>query len=93
MLVEIAMKNELMRKQFCKQLCDNASEVERLENQHLNDENRQLLSHHTFMILQEQLKTLSNSIDNISIDKKLGDNLNLQISELKKHNLALRDDL
>ena len=36
---------------------------------------------------------MSNSIDNISIDKKLGDSLNQQIRDLKKSNIELRDQL
>jgi hypothetical protein len=37
MLVQIAIKNETLRKEFSEQLLERGSEVERLVNQHLND--------------------------------------------------------
>ena len=37
MLVQIAIKNEILRKEFSEQLLERGSEVERLVNQHLND--------------------------------------------------------
>ena len=37
MLVQIAIKNETLRKEFSEQLLERGSEVERLMNQHLND--------------------------------------------------------
>jgi hypothetical protein len=53
MLVKIALKNESLRKKFSEQLTDNASEVERLANLHINDQMQQELQKHAFMYMHD----------------------------------------
>jgi len=37
MLVQIAIKNETLRKEFSEEMLERGSEIERMANQHLND--------------------------------------------------------
>ena len=93
MLVQIAIKNEILRKEFSEQLLERGSEVERLVNQHLNDLQKNQLQSHVCDFIQEKLKVIHTSFDHISVDHKFGEDLKQKIVELTKVNVQLKEQV
>ena len=86
----MTLVSEEMRKTFSEQLRESLARDEASRNTIFNQSMSSQIQGHSISFLQEQFKILFDSVHNISADKKLGDRMQLQISELTtmKENMA-----
>jgi len=86
---KIAIVSEQMRKNFSEKLRQALGDNETMTNAQFNDKMRQALSNHTIAYLQDQFRKLYDALDNISSDKKAGDDMSFKIKELEQEKVIL----
>ena len=92
-LINISLVSEQMRKKFCDELRQQLAQNETLYNSQFNLKMEQQISNHSIQFLQEQFTILHDAVENISSDKKLGDQLTTKIDLITKDNEGLSVNL
>ena len=69
------LDSENLRKSFCDRLSSYASRLEEAQNLIFNQQMREQMNSHAVQFMQENFLVLYNSIQNLSINHKLGEEL------------------